>query len=874
MNITPTMSVRGEVEYFKNLDGTMSASIRDNLSAWDGVTTFNSYPANGTALTLTPAQLAAAGLVVMPQRFVESNYWGNTFLNFQNRYQTKGAQQNNTLANTNRINGVPIITTGFNLNRQALIDAEDGVPPDRWTRALAGSPYWRLPEREDTTIWTNRSLPLATARGGDASLYFNWTPNDAFFVEIAGTASQSRQFGENTQRRGLLDMYIEVNRTLPDGSPNPTFLKPYIDVFNYRTHRNYDIQQVRGQVIYKKDTNIGRLQLSGIVGMNLQRLEAKGESMLLPLTSLAPDARAWTDVAEFSEYGAYTRWTFNDGTSRIWHDNSGVQRRVYNPVNGVLEAVTPRFMYDTKRQENNYIGWQRFKFFQTAGNFDLFKNRVVLIGAFRRDFTSIYTRRVIFPGDNAPGWDGTTRVWKPDAPADYYGLTYQLKNAAGAVIDPTPLPATSRPRGRSTTAGGIAGANVGLPQYANDRFQDDFSAPVYDSNVNTWTYGGVVNVTKWLGVYANKSSTFNLSLPAQRVNGSLVPPTSSQGKDYGIRVTLPNNRLAVSIGRFDSYQEGATVRAGLGAYSTIAAAPVLGDLSATGRNIRGFPQLPQDIFTTLTDATEGYEFEATANLTPTWRLVLNAGYTDAVQRDAQRDILAWIPTQDATMRQILADAGVVIDANNDARIPDALNDPTRINVTRVQAAVDAWNTLQDTTIPNLVAGTRPRATGGMTKWTGNLATDFRFRGGPLDGLRVGGGVQYRSGQVIGFRANDTIRDPSNPNVAIDDPTVDGTTPVIAAGYYKAVASLSYVVRLGESQRKMMPKTLQFDFNVDNLLNERDVIYGNINDTVQTGVTLSRPRVGEDITSPARRTVPGNFGYLAPRNYTFSVKLNF
>jgi outer membrane receptor protein involved in Fe transport len=867
-NITSKLTLRAEVEYFKNLDGTMSASIRDNLSAWDGQTTFASYPSNGATVPMTAAALAAAGLQIIPQRFVESSAWGHTYLNFQNRYATKGVQQNNTLANTNRINGVPVRTVGFNLNRQALIDAEDGVPGDRWNRAIGGSPFWNLPSREDTTIWTNRSLPLATAKGGDASLYLNYTPTDQLYFEVAATASTSKQFGENTQRRGLLDLYMDVNRTLSDGTPNPTFLKPYIDVFNYRTHRNYDIQQVRTQAIYKKETRIGRLQFSGIVGMNVQKLEAKGQSMLLPMTSLAQDARSWTDVSEFSEYGAYTRYTFNDGSSRVWRDNSNAFVTTYNPQNGIREVVQPAFMYDTKRQENNYVGWQRFKFFQTAGNFDLFKNRVVLIGAFRRDFTSIYTRRVMFPGDNAAGWDGTTRAWKPDAPADYYSLTYQTKDATGKVTGPAVLPATSRPRGRTST-----NANIGFAQYANDRFQDDYSAPVYKSNVNTWTYGTVVNVARWLGVYANKSSTFNLSLPAQRVDGSLVPPTSSEGTDYGIRVTLPGNRLAVSIGRYDSFQEGATIRAALGGYSTIAAAPVVGDLTTTGRNIRGFRQLPQDVFTTLTDSTKGWEFEATANLSPAWRLILNVGYTDAVQRDQQPDVIKWIPQQDSVMRQILADSGVVIDASNDARIPDAINDPTKINITKVQAAVDAWNTLQDVTIPGLT-GQVPRATGGMTKWTGNLATDYRIRTGPLRGLRVGGGAQYRSGQVIGFKAGDTIRDPSNPNAAIDDPTVDGTSPIFAAGYLKAVASMSYTVRLKESGRRIVPKSIQFDFNVDNLLDEQDVIYGNINDTVQTGVTLFRPRVGEDITSPARRTVPGNFGYIAPRSYTLSAKLNF
>src|SRR6185503_140512 len=158
--------------------------------------------------------------------------------------------------------------------------------------------------------------------------------------------------------------------------------------------------------------------------------------------------------------------------------------------------------------------------------------------------------------------------------------------------------------------------------------------------------------------------------------------------------------------------------------------------------------------------------------------------------DRQPDVIKWIPTQDAIVRQVLNDAGVVIDAQNNAFIRSDLNDPTKINITKVQAAVDAWNNLQDNTIPNLLTD-GPRPTGGMTKWTSNLAVDYRFRSGPLRGLRVGGGANYRSGQVIGFKTNDTIRDPANPNVSIDDPAVDGYSPVYGSSYIKAVASLSY-----------------------------------------------------------------------------------
>jgi hypothetical protein len=422
---------------------------------------------------------------------------------------------------------------------------------------------------------------------------------------------------------------------------------------------------------------------------------------------------------------------------------------------------------------------------------------------------------------------------------------------------------------------GVVGdrANVALPQYANDRFQDDYSTPVIkDSPVNTWTYGAVVNLFKGVGVFANKSSTWNFSQPAQRVDGTIIPPTGAQGKDYGIRFTLPGNRLYVTVTRFDSFQDGATVRASTGTNNIANTAPV-GDISASGINNRGYRLVPTDTYSTFTNTTKGLEFEVTANISRDLRLVANAGYTDAQQTAYELDIIEYYKNNDAIIRQVLADAGIAINSSNVASIRPEVNDPALINQTKVQAAADAWNTIQTTTLPNLL-NRGNQVQGGSSKWTYNFALDYRFSRGPLRGLRLGSGVRYRSGQAIGYRGSDTIRDPNNPTLAIDDPAVDGSTPVWAPSTILWTGAMSYTVRLGESTKRLVPKTIQFDLNVENLFNNRDIVYGNINDVVQTSNTYFRPRVGEDITSPARRTVPGTFRYNAPRGYTLSAKLNF
>ena len=98
----------------------------------------------------------------------------------------------------------------------------------------------------------------------------------------------------------------------------------------------------------------------------------------------------------------------------------------------------------------------------------------------------------------------------------------------------------------------------------------------------------------------------------------------------------------------------------------------------------------------------------------------------------------------------------------------------------------------------------------------------------------------------------------------------GTTnivPGLAESWTAAADGLSYTFKLKNG------RSLQLDFNVDNLFDRREPIYGNAGGTIGTNATSLRPRTG-DVSSLARVTVPTNFSYLVPRNYSFSAKFIF
>ena len=866
--ISPKLSVRGEVEYFVS-DALLMTNMKDQTSAWDGKATLaTNLPLTGTG-SPTTAQLAPLGLTrltVNRWATYPDAAWGGTPLNFLNEYRTKGAAQNNTLANTNYLAGRPLRTVGFTYQNQAVVDLIGLSPQVRYAGALAGSPFFTPPRPKDNALWDNR-YPSTDETDLSQTLTFFYKPSEHFFVELAGNVNRSYIIGRQTNRRGLNELRIDVARILPNGAPNPNFLHPYSEYMDYNNDRKNTFQNARFQAVYQNDTRIGRVQLAGLAGMTNHIQLSRGSSLLLPLTNIAPDARTWVDNLELSEYGLYSREYYDLKSPDYWPQTQKLKPvKTLNPANGVTEIVTPTWMYDTRREDNNVQNLRKYQFLQTAGNLDLFKNHLVLIAAFRRDFASLSSSRVLQPGRYVPGWDGSTIEFRKPTPADYFALTFVPKDAAGKALGPAQV-AEVRPTIN------VNNAQVPAAQYANDRFRDDFNSPGIRPQVNTTTYGGVINLTKSLGIYGNVGDTYEITAPFQRFDGSLCVPTTAQGKDAGIRYTLPNGRLSVSAGWYSSFQKGSQVDITItGPYNAFADAPVVGDLSSTGQNNRGAKKLPQSaIKDTITTSSTGYELELTANITSGWRLILNAGKNYAELKDQFPDSIVYFKTQDATTRLILADAGIIIDAKNHAEINPTLDDPTKINQTKVRAAADAWNTLQDITIPGLIGKKNQQGTGSIP-WVANVATDYRIRNGPAKGLRIGAGINYRQGQVVGYRTSDTILDPNNPANAIDDPTVDEATTVFGNSNFKVTMTLSYTYRMKEV-RRMAPKTIQFDLNLDNVLNNTKPNYTYGGGSPSTSNTLVVPRNG-DYSSPARVTVPGTPTYFAPRSYFLTARLNF
>jgi outer membrane receptor protein involved in Fe transport len=702
--------------------------------------------------------------------------------------------------------------------------------------AEAGS-FFRRPTRE-TVI--QPKVPTLEYGFREAALFVEHQQGEHLFLEAAGTAVRTEKHVETAASR-MGNALIDLNATLPNGTPNPNFKQVYSEALASTFYYRYKIREGRAAAaLVFDDTKFGSFRANVIAGARLVRMDLNADTSVM---NRNPDIRRRSVDDNFTY-----RFYWNNPTQPLPYPTSVtyIDPIARTTANYTVSKVTDLRSIGTLRASDT-----AFRYAQAALNAKLFNNRLNLIAGARRDtvraenYSGNNTNNTLadYPAD----WDGHTIYYRPIGPKDYFNLKYQAKDAAGNVTgNGAFLDAAARPRDANFRP---------LPQYARDRFRDDYSAPEVNVKATTYSYGGVFHLTRWASVYANYAESFRPPGAGITITGQALPVSTGEGWDAGLRFTLLDGRINASFGKYAGKQlDGAFDNTGnTRKYAAIVDANRVGDQNPNGLNTRGLTQLSTVTFDFADSRNRGYEIDIVANLSRHWRLTANAGIPTNESINPRKDEFAYLAANEATLRQIVLDAGVLIDANNAATVDLAV--PVANRSPDAATAAAAWN--------NLVAfkaTTDPRAvtTSDQPKFTSNLYTDYRFTRTALKGLRLGGGVQYIGRTAIGNRGADTIVNPANPAAAIDNPAVDSTTRIYRSAFYTATATLGYQLRLRDRH------TLDLSLRVANLLGNDDLIY--------IGTGLRAP--GGDISRPDRITVPTTFVYRQPRAYTLSATLAF
>jgi outer membrane receptor for ferric coprogen and ferric-rhodotorulic acid len=821
---------RAEYEHYQQRTIMGRETMSDGVSGWDGQTVV-------TAPTAAVANSDAKGIARMgsstsPYMVYVPGSDANTVINWANTWRTQGGGANASVP----VGGVlPLSTANLNINNGPFLGNVYDMDA-LYHLAEAGSMFRRPSDK--TVIQPN--APTLSYGFDSFALFVEHQQGDHLFFEAAGThVSTEKQVEAVASRMGT--GHIDVNQTLPNGQPNPNFKQIYSDsIFASYFYKN-EITEGRVAAAYVLDnTRWGDFRANLIAGARKVDNEVLGYNFVMDRD---PDIRRRAQ-RDFFNYRYY--WNQLDSSLNVPD-----QIHYVDPVAGKTTTYNVDKILDLRSPGNFRKSDTTFTYLQAALNAKLLKGRLNLIAGARKDALerNLYTMNGSansVAADYPVNWDGQTAYYRSLAPADYWNLTYRTKDAGGNVTNPTVLQALSRPRDAN---------GVPLSQYANDRFRDDFSSPPIDVDLTTFTYGGVGHVLPWLSVYANYAESFNPPGAGITINGGALPPGYSDGWDAGLRFILLNGRINASFGRYSSIQKnnsfdntGQTRK-----YANIAAANVVGNQDPNGLNNRGLAEVPSPTFDFRDQEANGFEIDIVANLTKNWRLSANAGIPKTLTTNNNQEQWAYLKANEATLKQIVLDAGVLIDANNVATVDTSI--PVGNRSPDVTAAATAWNDIQNfkkTDDPTI------KSYSDQPKFTANLYTDYRFASGKLKNFRVGGGVQYIGRKAIGNRGGDTIVNPANPLAAIDDPNVDAGTRVYMPAYYTVTATFGY-------EHKFANKSvLNVALNVGNLLDEDRLVY--------IGAGLRAPN--GDISRPDRVTVPTSFLYLQPRSYSLTATFSF
>ncbi len=913
---TATTEIRLEGTQEHSFSHNVGTGWDDGVSGWDGKTYARGAITDSMlSTTATPGQLTVAnasygGLAVLGTstgltfsgqpngvgRLPGAQYtfdpYTGTIMNYQNMLYSRGADRTSRVPvwtktapdgvsfvranmgiNGNMANGSP--WPSFGLGRS--FHAKQAVPQDMFDRAIANSRF-RIP---DFSFTSTLDKPVFEQHSKSLTLTITQRITPSLYAELGADTNKNKNWNWNEDSQGNQANgadaglghrtgEIDLNALLPNGAPNPHFL----DVINQATLSHNDRETkdstLRLNFGYNKDLGRWGNYVFNLNGNASQRSQYnKNYTMSMKLNA---DSRLWSgESVKINSWWSDPVKAYTDpsevGATFINTDWTSAN----NPVLVAPVHVKPAYVATTW---NKSLIQNRYGLFQVTGRY--WDNRVIFIGAARRDYSKAVTHNnplngnALATGELPVGWDGNSEIYRPDAPADYFQLTYIKRNATtGAVIGTgLPVPALTRPR---TTIGGISVRN---PLFANDRFRDDYNAPVVKQYGNTYTSGLTYHALRWASLGVNWSDTYT---PPTAISfdyfGNQKSPVTAYGWDFGPTFSFFNNNFSAKLTKYINVREhsnfDSTVRAPVNTlYQSNAVNNLETDVDQ-GRNSRGVADLPangdyQNLY------TYGYEAEIAANnITPGWRMTLNA--SDGARKQTERGevIKAYVPQTADVFKQILEDAGGRLDTS--AHPTGAPNSPGLAVLGTVpagssqidqQQAVDAYNNIwiQYQQLLDQGDGTLTRDTP-----TINFFTDYTIQSGKLRGLRFGAGWQWQGRMTEANLGSQTIVDPTNPLTAIDDPTVNANNFLRLKGSYRTTGSIGYNFNLKNGT------VVALNLVIDNLTDNRDVVYGEAN---MAFGTVNRNREG-DLTKPNRSPMPDVIGrFNEPINFRLSSTFTF
>lgn len=287
-----------------------------------------------------------------------------------------------------------------------------------------------------------------------------------------------------------------------------------------------------------------------------------------------------------------------------------------------------------------------------------------------------------------------------------------------------------------------------------------------ESKISTTSYNGgaVVFVFPWFGVFANYSETFAPpGAGANLIDGSAPDISRSRGSDYGIKVSLPDNKLYATLSYYDSKQVNQL------AFTNVRQT----EINRIWTNLNRTDLATVNYRDSRDFTASGYEFEITANPTRSLRLTANYARPENSAINLNAGLRSYYQANRATW-----EAGA--------------SDLTNPNRAQIQTDLDNIVSTLNAAVPGVRLN-------GAFDYTANAYATYTFTTGRWKNFSLGAGANFRGRSKIGAEATDPF------------------AYVYSPGYYVVSAHAAY-------SRKIGKVTARFQVNVSNLFDYDDVVY--------------------------------------------------
>jgi outer membrane receptor protein involved in Fe transport len=538
---------------------------------------------------------------------------------------------------------------------------------------------------------------------------------------------------------------VDPNEVLPDGSPNPYLGMPYIETGNGGNG-------TRRQLQWREFTN-KRVTLSYRLNLDDKRPFARGPR--------------WLRAIGFGDYriaGLHADEEFDSQlvASRIVNVTPIPGSPAANPLNQNVNRLNRRYYLKPGESSYVYSGPDVFIQANTPGA-PAANNGPLRFEERNSDEAPRNTRQATTSHVAAiqGAWFKSTSDGYPRL-TGMYGLRrdHRESNAQTFIRQANGEYATRPNSYDGLEASGVWGQ------------ESSFSADTKSWNVTLRPISALRIFYNFSNIFSGGASNF------VDVFGKDLRPTQGDTKDYGIKIDLFNERLFLTVTKYET-----TIFDQTNDNTGTVREPINQIYDALQR-----PDLFLDRpFSYRDDATKGYEYTLTAAPTKNWRVRATVG-TQKTFVSANMD--EWV-TYHEQMLPVWS-AGL----NGQGRATPLVNQSAGYN--NIGHAIDrAQQRLRDA---RAIIGTRPTAQRGINS---SLNTTYSFSEGFLKGVRIGGGYRWASPNILGYaRDNAGNSDSSRPFEGEEQISTD--------------ASIGY-------SRRIWNNRLNWDIqlNVYNVLNDKD-----------------------------------------------------